>query len=177
MAAKHLASCGDIHKESRDFKKAVECYQQSADYYRSEDSLTTADKQSLLAADILAADMEMYTPACEIYELVGGRSADNNLLKYSAKNYFFKAALCHLIIDVINVQQALERYNKLLPSFQDSREYNLLTSLIKATEEVKIDDFTDAVKQYDTISRLDDWTTHMLLQAKKNVDDDDVEIL
>ena len=34
MAAKHLASCGDIHVEQNDSRKAVESYQQAADYGR-----------------------------------------------------------------------------------------------------------------------------------------------
>jgi len=29
---------------------------------------------------------------------------DNPLLKYSAKEYFFKAALCHFIVDELNAK-------------------------------------------------------------------------
>lgn len=29
---------------------------------------------------------------------------DNPLLKYSAKDYFFKAALCHFIVDELNAK-------------------------------------------------------------------------
>ena len=169
MAAKNLASIGEIYNESRDFQKAIEAYNQAADYYRSEESHTTADKFSLIAADLLASEMEQYQPACEIYEMIGNRAADSNLLKYSAKNHFFKAALCHLNIDVINAQQALERYPQILPSFQDTREFILVKSLVSCMEEDKLDEFTEAVTQYDSISRLDDWTTGMLLRAKKQM--------
>ena len=54
MAAKHLGSIGEIYQENREFQKAVESFNQAADYYRSEESHTTADKFSLLAADLLA---------------------------------------------------------------------------------------------------------------------------
>lgn len=57
---------------------------------------------------------------------VASNSLESTLLKYSAKEYFFRAALCHLCVDVLNAQHALERYQELYPAFQDSREYKLL---------------------------------------------------
>lgn len=57
---------------------------------------------------------------------VASNSLESSLLKYSAKEYFFRAALCHLCVDVLNAQHALERYTELYPAFQDSREYKLL---------------------------------------------------
>lgn len=35
---------------------------------------------------------------------VGANTMDNPLLKYSAKEYFFKAALCHFIVDELNAK-------------------------------------------------------------------------
>lgn len=32
---------------------------------------------------------------------------DNPLLKYSAKEYFFKASLCHFIVDELNAKAGL----------------------------------------------------------------------
>jgi len=57
---------------------------------------------------------------------VATSSLQSSLLKYSAKEYFFRAGLCHLCVDVLNAQQALERYADLYPAFQDSREYKLI---------------------------------------------------
>lgn len=57
---------------------------------------------------------------------IASSSLDSSLLKYSAKEYFFRAALCHLCVDVLNAQQAMERYVELYPAFQDSRECKLL---------------------------------------------------
>lgn len=51
---------------------------------------------------------------------------DNSLLKYSAKEYFFRASLCHLSVDLLNAQHALEKYSQQYPAFQDSREYKLV---------------------------------------------------
>lgn len=78
---------------------------------------------------------------------------DNPLLKYSAKEYFFKASLCHFIVDelnakasctsggvgevrescwrkfqlaVVSLQIAVEKYEEMFPAFSDSRECKLL---------------------------------------------------
>lgn len=51
-----------------------------------------------------AAQLEQYKKAIEIYEEVGTSAADSSLLKYSAKDYFFRALLCHLCVDLLNAQ-------------------------------------------------------------------------
>lgn len=40
---------------------------------------------------------------------------------------------------------------------------------MQCCEEQNIDGFTDAVKEYDSISRLDQWLTAMLLRVKKSI--------
>lgn len=57
---------------------------------------------------------------------VAGSCLESSLLKYSAKEYFFRSALCHLSVDLLNAQHALEKYAQQYPAFQDSREYKLV---------------------------------------------------
>ncbi|XP_072286914.1 alpha-soluble NSF attachment protein-like [Pyxicephalus adspersus] len=45
----------------------------------------------------------------------------------------------------------------------------LSQKLLEAHEEQNVDNYTDAVKEYDSISRLDQWMTTMLLRIKKTV--------
>jgi alpha-soluble NSF attachment protein len=45
-----------------------------------------------------------------------------------------------------------------------------LQKLLGALEEQNVDSFTDAVKEYDSISRLDQWYTSMLLRIKKGIE-------
>lgn len=44
-------------------------------------------------------------------------------------------------------------------------------TLIEHIEEQQLEGFTEAVKEYDSISRLDQWYTTVLLRIKKQVDD------
>jgi alpha-soluble NSF attachment protein len=49
--------------------------------------------------------------------------------------------------------------------------YFIPQTLVEHLEEQNIDGFTDAVKDYDSISRLDQWYTTMLLRIKKQHND------
>ena len=57
---------------------------------------------------------------------VAASALESSLLKYSAKEYFFRAALCHLCVDSLNAQHALHRYEEQYPAFADSREAKLI---------------------------------------------------
>lgn len=73
-----------------------------------------------------AAQLEDYDKAIQIYESVASSCLDSSLLKYSAKEYFFRASLCHLSVDLLNAQHALDKYANQYPAFQDSREFKLV---------------------------------------------------
>nr|XP_060505792.1 alpha-soluble NSF attachment protein [Panthera onca] len=51
-----------------------------------------------------------------------------------------------------------------------------LQKLLDAHEEQNIDSYTEAVKEYDSISRLDQWLTTMLLRIKKTIQGDEEDL-
>ncbi|KRY20236.1 Soluble NSF attachment protein [Trichinella patagoniensis] len=141
MAAKYYMSVAELYEsECNDPEKAMHHYEKAADYYKGEESKSSANKCMLKVAQF-AAELEQYKKAADIFEEIGISYAENTLLKYSAKDYFFKAVLCHLCRDVLDAQDALH-----------------------AVEEHDAEEFTNAVKEYDKISRLDQWTTTLLLR-------------
>ncbi|KAJ8794390.1 hypothetical protein J1605_003157 [Eschrichtius robustus] len=134
--------------------------------------MSRSANKCLLKVAAYAAQLEQYQKAIEIFEQVGANTMDNPLLKYSAKDYFFKAALCHFIVDELNAKLALEKYEEMFPAFTDSRECKLLKKLLEAHEEQNSEAYTEAVKEFDSISRLDQWLTTMLLRIKKSIQGD-----
>uniref|UniRef100_F7DE75 NSF attachment protein alpha n=2 Tax=Equus TaxID=9789 RepID=F7DE75_HORSE len=176
IAAKHHISIAEIYEtELVDIEKAIAHYEQSADYYKGEESNSSANKCLLKVAGY-AAQLEQYQKAIDIYEQVGTTAMDSPLLKYSAKDYFFKAALCHFCIDMLNAKLAVQKYEELFPAFSDSRECKLMKKLLEAHEEQNVDGYTEAVKEYDSISRLDQWLTTMLLRVKKTIQGDEEDL-
>ncbi|KAJ8982807.1 hypothetical protein NQ317_010428 [Molorchus minor] len=171
MAAKHHQTIAEMYEtDAVDLERAVQHYEQAADYFRGEESNSSANKCLLKVAQY-AAQLENYEKAIQIYQEVASSALESSLLKYSAKEYLFRAALCHLCVDVLNAQHALERYVQMYPAFQDSREYKLVKTLIEHIEEQNIEGYTDAVKDYDSISRLDQWYTTILLRIKKQLNE------
>ncbi|XP_029352017.1 N-ethylmaleimide-sensitive factor attachment protein, beta b isoform X2 [Echeneis naucrates] len=169
IAAKHHISIAEIYESDLvDIEKAIAHYEQAADYYKGEESNSSANK-CLLKVGAYCAQLEQYQKAIEIYEQVGANTMDNPLLKYSAKEYFFKASLCHFIVDELNAKIAVEKYEEMFPAFSDSRECKLLKKLLEAHEEQNSEAFTEAVKEFDSISRLDQWHTTLLLRIKKTI--------
>jgi len=174
MAAKHHQSIADIYEtEVADMEKAIQHYEQASDYFKGEENNSSANK-CLLKVAMFAAQMEKYDKAIQIYEKVASSSLESSLLKYSAKEYMFRAALCHLCVDHEDAGIALNKYEEMYPAFQDSRECKLIKSLMTHLEEQNVDAFTDTVKEYDSISRLDQWYTTMLLRIKKSINAEDL---
>ena len=100
-------------------------YEQAAEYFRGEESHSSANKCMLKVAEY-SATLEKYEKAIKIYETVAAASLENQLLKYAAKDQFFRASLCHLCIDALNAQHAVQRYEQQYPAFGDSREAKLI---------------------------------------------------
>ncbi|XP_075781846.1 beta-soluble NSF attachment protein isoform X3 [Pelodiscus sinensis] len=144
IAAKHHITIAEVYEtELVDIEKAIAHYEQAADYYKGEESNSSANR-CLLKVAAYAAQLEQYQKAIEIYEQVGTNTMDNPLLKYSAKEYFFKAALCHFIVDELNAKLALEKYEEMFPAFTDSRECKLVKKLLEAHEDQNCDAYTEA---------------------------------
>ncbi|KAM9441345.1 N-ethylmaleimide-sensitive factor attachment protein, alpha a [Clarias gariepinus] len=172
-AAKHHITVAEIYEsELLDMDKAVVHYKQAGDYYKGEESTSAANK-CLLKVALYAAQCEQYQKALQIFEEIGIYCMDNTLLKYGAKDHFFKAALCHFCVDMLNAKLALQRYEGMFPAFSDSRECKLVKKLLDAHEEQDADAYANAVKEFDSITRLDQWHTTMLLRIKRTIQEDE----
>lgn len=64
-------------------------------------SYSLANKLYLKVADLAAIEGEYYK-SIEQYERVAKTSINNNLMKWSVKDYFLKAGMCHLASNVRN---------------------------------------------------------------------------
>lgn len=104
IAARHHMTVAEIYEnEAVDIEKAIAHFEQAADYFKGEECSASANR-CLLNVARYAAQLEQYSKAIGLYESVASSSMDNSLLKYSAKEHFFRAALCHLCVDLLNAQ-------------------------------------------------------------------------
>ncbi|CAH8497488.1 unnamed protein product [Schistosoma mattheei] len=173
IAAKHHMTIAEIcEKDLVDIEQAIRHYEQAADYYKGEESSSSAMKCQLAVAQ-LASQLGQCDKAANLFEEAGKASMENNLLKYGAKGHLFKAAICHFCVDLINGQKALKTYEECYPMFADSRECALMKKLSEALEQENVEAFTTAVQEYDNITRLEPWITSLLLKLKKTISEEE----
>lgn len=130
-----------------------------------------ANKLYLKLADLSALASD-YQKAIANYERIAKSSINNNLMKWSVKEYLLKAGICHLCTnDMVATNRALESYRDLDPSFSQTREHQLLTDLAEACEEGDQEKFADKLFQFDQMSKLDKWKTTLLLRVKEGIEE------
>jgi alpha-soluble NSF attachment protein len=166
-AAQHKESMGEVFEtQLADTKRALAAYEEAAGWYEGDNAAALANKLWLKVADIAALDADYYK-AIEQYEKVAAASLNNNLMRYSVKDYFLKAGICHLATgDTVAAGRALEKYRDMDPTFPSNREHQLLVDLLAAIEAGNQEDFTDKLFQYDRMSKLDKWKTTLLVRVK-----------
>ena len=130
-----------------------------------------ANKLYLKTADISALQADYYK-AISNYERVAKSSINNNLMKWSVKEYLLKAGMCHLATgDMVATNRALESYRDLDPSFAQTREHQLLVDLAESVDEGDQEKFADKLFQFDQLSKLDQWKTKILLRVKSGIEE------
>jgi alpha-soluble NSF attachment protein len=179
IAAKQQKEIAELCEKELDFEGAIDEYKAAADMFDGEDS-TSSSNACLLKVALFSAQLERFKEAIEIYEKIAAKSIDNNLLKWSVKDYLFRAGLCHLALgDFVGAKRAIDKYEEMDQSFQSSREGKFLREVLDAVEKYDVESFTNAVVEFDSITKLDSWKTSVLLKIKNQIkgktggDDDD----
>jgi len=173
IAAKHQKELAELYEGESDLENAISSYQLAADYYEGEGSSSSAN-QCLLKVALFSAQVERYDKAIELYEQVASASIDNNLLKWSVKEYFLRAGMCHLAKgDMVSAERALERYQDMDATFSSQRECKFLQDLVGACKGYDVEAFTSTVVEFDSISKLDSWKTSLLLKIKNSIKEED----
>ncbi|OOQ90241.1 putative vesicular-fusion protein sec17 like protein [Penicillium brasilianum] len=178
--------------ELGDMKKALEAYEKAAEWFEGDNAEALANKHFLKVADLAALEEDYYKSITN-YERIARQSITNNLMKWSVKDYFLKAGICHLatkvrqeifhdshaqkpltrprVQDLVETTRALETYREIDPAFASTREHQLLVDLLQAVESGDQEAFADKLFQYDQLSKLDKWKTTLLLRVKNNIEE------
>ncbi|RLN18588.1 hypothetical protein C2845_PM02G08340 [Panicum miliaceum] len=177
MAARYSKDIGEIYQQEQDLENAAVYLNRAADLFDSEGQSSQANTMTQKIAEIYA-QLEKYQKATELFEEIARKSINNNLLKYSVRGILLNSGICQLCRgDPVAINNSLERYQDIDPTFSGTREYKLLADLAASMDEGDVAKFTDAVKEFDSMTRLDPWKTTVLLKAKnelkKKEDDED----
>lgn len=182
QAAKLSKECAELYEnEEMDTEEkshtvlAIEAYEQAADLFSAEDANSQASQCLAKVAELCSVALEPpdLLRAAQLYDDLGRKCLDSNLLKFNAKGYFLQAILCHLANnDAIAAQQATDRYQTLDYTFGSAREGKFASQLIECVEGFDAEGFATACYEYDRVSKLDPWKTSILVKVKRTIDDD-----
>ncbi|KAL8119832.1 alpha-soluble NSF attachment protein-like [Apium graveolens] len=169
MSARYYKEIAELCEQEQNLEQAMHYYDKAADLFQSEDVSSSANQCKQKIAQF-AAQLEHYQRAIDIYEDIARQSLNNNLLKYGVRGHLLNAGICQLCKnDVVAITNALERYEELDPTFSGTREYKLLKDLAASVDEEDVAKFTDAVKEFDSMTKLDAWKTTLLLRVKESL--------
>ncbi|KAI0560536.1 Soluble NSF attachment protein [Gracilaria domingensis] len=174
--AARFQQCARLKKEVAEILEAesntaaaLAAYNSAADFYEMDDAKSNANSMRIKVASLNAIEGK-FAEAADLYESIAENALSSNLLKYGAREHLLRAGLCRLCMsDVIGAQRALEKYDSMDPTFATSREGRLLESIVKAVDDGDVEAFTNTVFEYDSMSKLDEWKTTILLKIKNSI--------
>ncbi|KAL8869286.1 MAG: hypothetical protein Q9174_004384 [Haloplaca sp. 1 TL-2023] len=171
-AATNQQNLAEIYElELQDNKRAVEAYDVAAGWFENDNAEALSNKLWLKVGDLSALEGDYYK-SVEMYEKVAKSAVGSNLMKWSVKDYFLKAGICHLASgDMVATSRALESYRDLDPTFPSTREHQLLADLAEAVEQGDQEMFADKLYSFDQLSKLDKWKTTLLLRVKESIEE------
>ncbi|KAF8787996.1 beta-soluble NSF attachment protein-like [Argiope bruennichi] len=173
-AAKQLMTLAELYEEQGNLQRAVEEYQKAADMFTTE-QLASSTTKCLIKIATHSASLGDYDRARKLFEEIGTEALNNSLLKYTANENYTKAGLCILANnpqDGKGLQEKIEEWKDTNPSFPGSRECNFLSKLALAVIKDDVDEFNEAIRSHESISRLSDWDNALLKTIRKNLGPD-----
>jgi len=175
QSARYQKEIAELHESSGNLTEARKAYSDAADFFDGEDSKSNANAMRLKMA-MIAGTQGDYKVAADLFEKIATAALDSNLLKYGARDHLLRAGMCHCVEDQVEASRALERYRELDASFVGSREDELLGKIVAAVTDCDVEAFTNAVFEFHSISKLDDWKTSLLLKIKKSISDEEDDL-
>lgn len=183
QAAKLCKECGEMYEndevvpdnEKSNVVLALEMYEQAAELFEMEDSKSQASTCQTKIAELCSAALEPpdLLRASNLYDTLGRKCLENNLLKFNAKTHFLHAIMCLLAAaDSVGGENLYNRYEGIDYTYNDSREGKFSKSLIDCVNQYDSEGFATICYEYDRISKLDPWKTTILMKIKRTISDD-----
>jgi alpha-soluble NSF attachment protein len=176
QCARLTKEVAEMQEANKNVPAALASYSAAADFYDGEDSKSSANSMRIKVA-MLSANVSEFGKAAELFERIAADALESNLLRFGAREHLLRAGLCRLCMgDAVGASRATESYIVMDGTFKTSREGQLLDAVVTSVEEGDVDAFTNAVYDYDSLSKLDDWKTGILLKIKNSIKDDEDDL-
>jgi len=183
-AAKIWRAIAKIYEIDKDFKGAIEAYEEAANCFEAEDQTAHLIDTRLKIAHF-AAERGEFKKSVELLEKVAemGMVPGSSLSRFQVPEYLYKASLLQLVIcvkynngNMADARTAVTKYARLCPQYDRSSKMELVQNLIAAYDADKVDKFTDILFKFDQRNKLDNWSSKLLLIVKKSMQREKLDI-
>lgn len=166
-AANYLRQAAELYDKNCNNEMALQCYNKTLEYCDIENIPNQTRKILTRVAEIYA-EAEKYDDAIHTYDRLIKECAENNLLRFSIKDYCHMALLCIACKnDVIGVEKKLMEYCQLDTAFENSYYYKFINDILAAWNDNDLDKFTQIVFEFDNLHKLERLSVTLLLRIKK----------
>lgn len=169
-AAKHLQEAGELYDSDGDPDDALECYMKAAEHFEAERAPGHAT-QCLARIGSIRAQRGEFDAAVDCLERAAKESLSSDLLRYSARDYMFRAFLCMIVKgDYATSAKNLDKYCSWDPAFAASREATFARRLVAACQSPSTGAVSDAVGDFEEVGKFGQWHAKMIAKIRKAVE-------
>ena len=116
-----------------------------------------------------------YMGAATIFADLGRYATKENLLKFNARDYFFRCGLLLLAFNdlILLEEKYLPQFYEYDIFFKNSREHDFLVTIASTVKHENIHRFADHVFLYHLAAGLDDWCMTLLKRVRNIIEKQD----
>ncbi|CAF0947621.1 unnamed protein product [Didymodactylos carnosus] len=175
-AAGCLEKAADVHEQCENYDKAYEALTTAQRFYVQERQKASAGRVKTRMANI-RIQQRKYMDAKLLFEEMAELVKDDPMLRYGAKDHYFRAVLCSLCIDVDNGQIVFDKYTEENPSFDNHQpEVKLLRNIIQCLHDGNKEQYLQYIKDSPLASIKNDKNVKVLLEDIKKKLDGDIDL-
>ena len=171
QAAKYLKILAEFYENLKNLEKSFFYFKKSENLFSIEKNDSSDARNCQIKMAILGAEMSNFSESRDLFLKVAKNCLQNNLLQFSARDYFLRAIFVDLAAGNLNFaknDQVFAMKND--PRFANSREAKFIEKLIEATEKMDVKQFQQEIFEFDQIQNLDFWKIKMLNLAKEKIE-------
>ncbi|KAF3931239.1 hypothetical protein ABW19_dt0206493 [Dactylella cylindrospora] len=170
-AATNKQTLGEMMEQTPGMEKqAIVEYEQAGAWFANDNADALANKCFIKVAE-LSGTVGDYQKAITKFEEAAKNAVNHNLLRWSVKEYLFKAGICHLgSKDNVTTRRALMWYAELDPSFAVTMEGKFLGALLAAVENQDAEEFNKHIIMFKENFSLDQWKLRILSEVAQSIE-------
>jgi alpha-soluble NSF attachment protein len=168
-AARVQQEIAETYDDSEDCELTLQVYQKAADLFNAA-NYSGKENDCLIKMTYLYIRLENYDRAIELLDSIATRKLECNLLKWSVYEQYVLGVLCQCAKkDLVAARRSLDMYTEQCVGFASQQEHIFLSKLLDALENYNVEDFTNAVVDFDNGKKLSPLLTTLLLKIKNSI--------